>query len=90
MTKFQTIAERISKGEFNVSDETMKVIGLMAKFNAVDDEVVTLLNSSDFSTTDDLMEYQEAYYEFFLSFESLLLKAVEFDIRPVDNEMMEG
>ena len=42
MTKYQEIADRISTGKFDVSEETMKVIGLMAKFNAIDDEVVKL------------------------------------------------
>lgn len=82
MTKYQEIADRISTGKFDVSEETMKVIGLMAKFNAIDDEVVKLLNDACFCKEDDLTEYQEAYCEFFLSFESLLLKSVEFDIRP--------
>lgn len=90
MTKYQAIADKLCNGEIKVSEETGKLLSLMAKFNAVNEEMVTFLGDANFCTTEDQGDYQNDYEEFYMRVESLLLKAIEHKLRPVGDVKFNG
>ena len=90
MTKYQAIAEKLCTSNVKVSNDTSKLICLMAKFNALNEEMVTFLGDANFCTTEDQNEYQNDYEEFYIRVENLLLKAIEHNLRPIGDVEFNG
>lgn len=90
MTKYQAIADKLCTGNVKLSNDTSKLLGLMAKFNALNEEMVLFLGEANFCTTDDQGDYQNDYEDFYIRVENLLLKAIEHNLRPVGDVEFNG